>query len=193
LTGSQGDLGEFNKCQAQLRELYKQGLKGQRLEFLGYRILYLVYSRNRAELNATMAQLTDAERLDESVGHALQVRLAVSQGNYTRLFRLFHAAPKMGAYLMDHFIGRERVAAMVTLTRAYAPGFPLSLITRQLGFEADADAVAFLAEHKADKFKPPPAGQPGIGKDPVVDPKLAGPRFVEAMASLSKVDLKGQI
>lgn len=43
-----GDLGEFNKCQAQLRELYKAGLHGQSLEFLGYRILYLIYSRNRA-------------------------------------------------------------------------------------------------------------------------------------------------
>jgi hypothetical protein len=189
----QGDLGEFNKCQAQLRELYKQGLKGQRLEFLGYRLLYLVYSRNRAELNATMAQLTDAERLDESVAHALQVRLAVSQGNYTRLFRLFHAAPKMGAYLMDHFVGRERVAAMVTITRAYAQGCPLGMVTQQLGFEGDAEAVAFLAEHKADKFKAPPAGERGIGKNPVVDTKLAGPLFVQAMASLSKVDLKGQI
>lgn len=140
-----------------------------------------------------MAHLTDAERLDDSVAHALQVRLAVSQGNYTRLFRLFHAAPKMGAYLMDHFVGRERVAAMVTITRAYAQGCPLALVTRQLGFEGDAEAVTFLAEHKGDKFRAPPAGQKGIGTEPVVDCKAAGPAFVQAMASQSKVDLKGQI
>lgn len=65
-----------------------------------------------------MARLTDLERQDESVAHALQVRLAVSQGNYTRLFRLFHAAPKMGGYLMDHFVAKERVMAMVTMTKA---------------------------------------------------------------------------
>jgi hypothetical protein len=44
----QGDLGEFNQCQGQLRELYKRGLSGHVMEFLGYRILYLLYSRNRA-------------------------------------------------------------------------------------------------------------------------------------------------
>jgi hypothetical protein len=44
----QGDLGEFNQCQGQLRELYKHGLPGHVMEFLGYRILYLLFSKNRA-------------------------------------------------------------------------------------------------------------------------------------------------
>jgi SAC3 family protein LENG8/THP3 len=28
------------------------------------------------------------------------------------------AAPKMGAYIMDHFVERERIAALVTMTKA---------------------------------------------------------------------------
>jgi len=71
-----------------------------------------------AELNNTLATLTDAETQDPSVSHALAVRLAVTQGNYTKLFRLFMAAPKMGAYIMDHFVERERIAALVTMTKA---------------------------------------------------------------------------
>ena len=43
-----GDLGEYNQCQSQLRELYKHGLQGHPMEFLAYRILYLVHTRNRS-------------------------------------------------------------------------------------------------------------------------------------------------
>jgi hypothetical protein len=43
-----GDLGEYNQCQSQLRELYKHGLEGHPMEFLAYRVLYLVHTRNRS-------------------------------------------------------------------------------------------------------------------------------------------------
>lgn len=111
------------------------------MEFLSYRILYLLFSRNRAgmppsslsierlwtdtdicsypaELNNTLAELTPDQKVDESVSHALAVRLAVSQGNYTRFFRLFNAAPKMSGYVMDSFVARERVTALVTMCKA---------------------------------------------------------------------------
>lgn len=137
-----------------MRELYKHGLAGHVTEFLGYRILYLLFSRNRAgklplpffllclkknltpflssemkkkELNSTLANLTSSELLDPSVIHAIAVRQAVSQGNYTKFFRLFNAAPKMGAYLMDHFVPRERVQALVIMTKAYVSFFLGSL------------------------------------------------------------------
>lgn len=44
----QGDLGEYNQCQTRLSELYEEGIKGSRLEFLAYRILYLLYTQNRS-------------------------------------------------------------------------------------------------------------------------------------------------
>ena len=43
-----GDLGEYNQCQAQLKALYAMGLDGSPNEFLGYRILYFIYTRNRS-------------------------------------------------------------------------------------------------------------------------------------------------
>jgi hypothetical protein len=44
----QGDLGEYNQCQTQLRELYKKGIPGHEFEFIAYRILYLLYAQNYA-------------------------------------------------------------------------------------------------------------------------------------------------
>lgn len=43
----QGDLGEFNQCQCQLKELYEQGVLGAEEEFTAYRMLYFIMSRSR--------------------------------------------------------------------------------------------------------------------------------------------------
>ena len=52
----QGDLGEFNQCQGQLRELYKLGLAaGHAHEFLAYRILYLIFSLNKQGASRALA------------------------------------------------------------------------------------------------------------------------------------------
>ena len=44
----QGDRGEFNQCQAQLKALYLEGVAGQEAEFVAYRILYLIMTHNSA-------------------------------------------------------------------------------------------------------------------------------------------------
>lgn len=138
----QGDLGEYNQCQSQLRHLYENGLNGHPDEFLGYRILYLLHTRNRrgpslpanaaprprgvdanADVNALLSALRPQERRADCVDHALQVRLALAMSNYHRLFKLYQSAPKMGAYLMDHFVPRERVQALSTMSRACGQGF----------------------------------------------------------------------
>ena len=44
----QGDRGEFNQCQAQLKALYLEGVPGQQAEFVAYHILYLILTHNSA-------------------------------------------------------------------------------------------------------------------------------------------------
>lgn len=113
-----GDLGEYNQCQTQLKGLYKLGLKGKANEFKAYRILYYIHTANRTELSNALADLTAAEKKDKAIKHALDVRSALALGNYHRFFQLYNETPNMGAYLMDMFVGRERLAALCNLCKA---------------------------------------------------------------------------
>ena len=70
------------------------------------------------DFNGLLAGLTPEQREDESVKHALAVRTSLATSNYHLFFKLFLIAPKMGPYMMDHFLDRERVNALVVITRA---------------------------------------------------------------------------
>ena len=113
-----GDLGEYNQCQTQLKALYQRGIKGKHLEFKAYRILYFIHTANRSALNDALADLTTAEKAERPIKHALDVRSALALGNYHRFFRLYNETPNMGAYLMDMFVGRERLAALCNICKA---------------------------------------------------------------------------
>ena len=119
-----GDLGEYNQCQTQLRALYAQKLGGNPVEFKAYRILYFIHTSNRTALNDVLADLTTAEKEEKAIKHALDVRSALALGNYHRFFRLYLDTPNMGAYLMDMFVVRERLAALSNICKAYVSFFP---------------------------------------------------------------------
>lgn len=120
-----GDLGEYNQCQTQLRSLYQLGLKGQAIEFKAYRILYFIYTANRSGLNDAIADLTSAEKTEPPIKHALDVRSALALGNYHRFFKLYMNTPKMGAFLIDMFVVRERLGALCNICKAYVTHLPL--------------------------------------------------------------------
>ena len=114
-----GDLGEYNQCQTQLRALYSQKLGGHPAEFLAYRILYFIHTSNRTDMNDLIADLTPAEKSNAAVQHALEARSALALGNYHRFFQLYLETPNMGAYLMDIFVPRERLAALCNICRSW--------------------------------------------------------------------------
>lgn len=70
------------------------------------------------DLNLYVGQLTERQKADPAVRHALSVQRAVAMGNYHALFDLYLNAPNMGAYIMDHFIDRERIRALMVMTKA---------------------------------------------------------------------------
>ena len=130
---------EYNQCQAMLKNLYEMGIKGRNDEFTAYQILLLLHGRNRsgrfiacsdslpnlndflvmADLNLLVGKLTSEQKSDSSIKHALAVQRAMSTNNYHAFFELYAAAPNMGAYIMDHFIDRERTRAMMVIAKAY--------------------------------------------------------------------------
>ena len=111
------DLGEYNQCQTQLRALYRMKLGGNPEEFLAYRILYVIYTCNRTNMNDLLADLTKADKQKPGVQHALKVRSALASGNYHKFFRLYDETPFMGGYLLDMFIERERLSAMAVICK----------------------------------------------------------------------------
>ncbi|KAL8920422.1 MAG: hypothetical protein Q9172_004512 [Xanthocarpia lactea] len=145
----EGDLSEYNQCQTQLRALYAQNLGGHPFEFLAYRILYFLHTSNRTDMNDLLADLTPTEKQHSAVKHALDARSALALGNYHRLFQLYLDTPNMGAYLMDMFVGRERLSALSAVCRAYKPDVPLRFVTEELGFDSDKDCARFICEHGA--------------------------------------------
>lgn len=115
----QGDLGEYSQCQTQLRALYNQNLGGHPTEFKAYRILYFIHTCNRTDMNDALSELTKADKAERAIKHALDVRSALALGNYHRFFQLYLDTPNMGAYLMDMFVARERLAALTAVCKAY--------------------------------------------------------------------------
>jgi SAC3 family protein LENG8/THP3 len=113
-----GDLGEYNQCQTQLRALYKQNLGGHPVEFKAYRILYTIHTCNRTDMNDVISDLTPTDKKEPAIKHALDVRSALALGNFHRFFQLYLKVPNMGAYLMDMFVERERLAALASICKA---------------------------------------------------------------------------
>ncbi|TVY62868.1 THP3-like protein [Lachnellula suecica] len=183
-----GDLGEYNQCQTQLRALYAQNLGGNPVEFKAYRILYFIHTSNRTSLNDVLADLTTAEKKEKAIKHALDVRSAIALGNYHRLFRLYLDTPNMGAYLMDMFVVRERLAAMSSLCKAFKPDVPLRFVTEELGFESDNDAAQFIYDYNGQALLEEKEGNLRF-----LTGKAAQLFEVARNEAFRKVDIKGQI
>ncbi|GBE86490.1 SAC3/GANP/Nin1/mts3/eIF-3 p25 family-domain-containing protein [Sparassis latifolia] len=184
-----GDMVEYNQCQAMLRNLYELGIPGKVEEFTAYRILMLLHGRNRSDLNLYVGQLTDRQKLDPAVRHALNVQRALAMGNYHSLFDLYLNAPNMGAYIMDHFIDRERIRALMVMTKAYRQ-ISLSFIQNELAFDTIAVALQFLMEHRAAFFQNP--NSPDTQK--ILDCKPAGAPLAEVFEEkYRKVQIKGAV
>ncbi|OBZ88123.1 THP3 C2A9.11c, partial [Choanephora cucurbitarum] len=177
------DLGEYNQCQTQLKELYTKGISGNVMEFTAYRILYFLHTQNWADVNATMANLTLDQKQDPAVQHALGVRSSLATGNYHRFFSLYKQAPNMGGYLMDQFCERERVNALLILCKACRPEIPIAFLETELGFESKEQTVKFLVEQKA--LKNPEAN--------CLESKVALIELMEAVKKFKKIDIKGQL
>lgn len=114
----QGDREEFNQCQTCLRRLYNKGVSGQVAEFTAYSVLYYIYTKSNTDLNSCLSSLTKELKKDDVVQHALAVRSACALCNYRLFFKLYATAPKMGGYLIDLFIDRERKEALKRMLKA---------------------------------------------------------------------------
>jgi len=158
----QGDMVEYNQCQSMLSSLYDLGLGAKnRDEFAAYRILMFLHGLNRSggflgtqvlrwtdclrsplDLNLFVGQLTSQQKSNPCVLHALNVQRALSMGNYHLFFSLYNTVPNMGGYIMDHFVERERIRALLVMTKSYVP--PNMVFSIEPSFLAHSDTSRYL-------------------------------------------------
>ena len=114
------------------------------MEFIGYRILYLIYSENRSGLfyckiklilkvhfnlfvfqglESLLKKLKKLDSKDEVIDHALRVRRSWALRNYYTFFHLYKNAPKMSSFLMNWFVSRERKRAFFVFIKAWVKNF----------------------------------------------------------------------
>mmetsp|Transcript_59387 Transcript_59387/g.156361 ORF Transcript_59387/g.156361 Transcript_59387/m.156361 type:complete len:401 (+) Transcript_59387:450-1652(+) len=167
------DETELKQCQSQLSQLYEEGLgsfDGQ-CEFTAYNLLYNVGQLASNVVADIMLALSEDDRTNKFISHALQVRAAQALGNYSAFFRLYEDAPGHSQFVMDTFADRERLSAVRKLIKVYQPSLPLSFAAQQLGFDDEADASFFLTDHGVVLE--------GAGADAKIDCKASRSQLVE--------------
>ena len=67
-----GDLQQYNQCQGQLIELYREGHKGNKHEFYMYRIVYLALNSEKFELNRFLKEMPNDEMCNQLVQRGIE-------------------------------------------------------------------------------------------------------------------------
>lgn len=139
------DMGEFNQCQTQLKELYREGLGTAHVaEFTSYRILYYLHLQGDAA--NVLADVSHVLRQEAPVVHAIQVMTALAINNYHKFFKLYPETPNMGQYLMDKLVKRMRTTAIKVIIKSYRPSISVSFVQKELGFSKERECTDFLRE-----------------------------------------------
>eukprot|EP01016_Furgasonia_blochmanni_P037752 TRINITY_DN4477_c0_g1_i17.p1 TRINITY_DN4477_c0_g1~~TRINITY_DN4477_c0_g1_i17.p1 ORF type:complete len:476 (+),score=48.28 TRINITY_DN4477_c0_g1_i17:1029-2456(+) len=142
------DLEQFNQCQSRLYDLYRDNLKGNKYEFLSYRLLYMILNNLKFEMNRLLLMLQHEEIDHPDLKYVIDFREALDQGNVARCFNLYKNSPNMSSYLIDIFVVKLRVWGLQILTKAYCDKVDLKFLTSILAFHDENTCRDFIIETK---------------------------------------------
>jgi hypothetical protein len=152
----QGDILEVNQCITKVCEFYEEGLAGAVDEFMSYRLLYLIYTRQKykegaSELNLMMAKLHPMMESSKYVRHAIAVQDAVANDFFGNFFALYKEAPVNSALLMNFLSDYMRWKGLRAISRSFRnpAELPIRFIVENLGYSGEKECVADLNKHGA--------------------------------------------
>lgn len=66
------DMDQFNQCQTQLVILYKDGIEGNEIEFVAYRIIYNSLQNIKVDLRHVYKEIKEEFKETDAIKHALK-------------------------------------------------------------------------------------------------------------------------
>jgi len=140
----EGDLNEYNQCQTQLQDLYRDNASvPNHEEFIAYKLLYYVflscndqYDGGSSDMLKIMLSLNAEKRNHPAIEHALKIRECMAHGNYLLFFRLHKSAPNLGDQLTSRIVPTMRLRGLRRMAKAYRPTLDVQVCSERLGFDS---------------------------------------------------------
>jgi hypothetical protein len=183
------DLGEFNQCQTVLKNLYQLphiNRSSNYHEFLSYRILYFILTRNYDQITLIKLRLSSSDKLNSHIQFSLKFLKNQISNNYHQLFILYSKATATTRHLLDYFINNERIRALSIICYSYKI-INLEFLLDEFKFTNEADCMTFITNTKVDKFIEL------RGENVYLNTATAKSTVLQNLNDSKKVDIKGQI
>ncbi|CCH41318.1 Leukocyte receptor cluster member 8 [Wickerhamomyces ciferrii] len=185
------DLGEFNQCQSVLKNLYQMSNLNEsvnKTEFLSYRILYHILTKNYDSISLIKLKLTPQEKQDPLIVQALQILKAHISNNYHDLFKLYSKTKGTTRDLFKCFIDGERIKALAVICTAYKV-LSLEFLLREFNFDNELDCMTFIKDKQIEKFVELRGGDNVV----YLNTNNARGTILGLLNSNRRLDIKGQI
>lgn len=191
-----GDVGQFNQCQTQLINIHEQvdltcapsDQIDTVAEFVSYRLLYYFFQNLHVDEQQFLSQILADPILKTHryVAFALAIRNHATCGNWAKYFELAKHASVQSNHHMQYFLQvfheRQRIHALIVLSKAFVTQISTEWLAKILGFESNSACVVFLKSH-GTIFK---SGEAAI------DPRACFPKFSQnALVTGTKVKFMG--
>lgn len=132
-----GDLGEYNQCQTQLKELYSLGFIGNECEFTSYRLLYLLITKNAVDINYELKGLDEEMMKNDDISTALTIHFCIATSDHVGLLDACSKVKNFGQYIISSLIAQNRIDMVGNLSKVVKPKLEIDHLSSLLDLDSD--------------------------------------------------------